>query len=365
LPINTNQKKSEKEQDLTIQDTAVKYSWTQEQMLELVLKKQEVLDENWVEQMIPSLVEKMLQNYEKYDRLNHLEGKDLPSKDVVIDVLEHLLALLFPGYYGTRQFIISNIRSFLNHTLTLIIDKFVGEIDKSLKYICRKIETCPEDFCINRAQVVMKELLDQLPEIRAYLKGDMQAAFDGDPAARSIEEVILSYPCVLAIATYRIAHELYIRGIPMIPRIMSEYAHSKTGIDIHPGAKIGKNFFIDHGTGVVIGETAEIGDNVKLYQGVTLGALSFTKDEKGRISKGGKRHPTIGNNVVIYAGATILGGKTIIEDAAVIGGNVWITTSIPSDTQVTIIPPKLRYKNINNHTKHSEQKKKIYDTQQE
>jgi serine O-acetyltransferase len=361
MPIHSTQKKSEERQDRKNRDTEVNYSLSQEQMLELVLRKQEVLDENWVEIMIPNLVEKMLQNYEKYDSLNHLEGKDLPSKDVVIDVLEHFLALLFPGYHGKRQSIISNPSSFLNHTLTLIIDKLVGEIDKSLKYICRKIETCPEDFCINRAEVVVKELLEQLPEIRVYLKGDMQAAFDGDPAARSIEEVILSYPCVLAIATYRIAHELYLRGIPMIPRIMSEYAHSKTGIDINPGAKIGKNFFIDHGTGVVIGETAEIGDNVKLYQGVTLGALSFTKDEKGRISKGGKRHPTIGNKVVIYAGATILGGKTIIEDAAVIGGNVWITTSIPSDTQVTIIPPKLRYKNINNHNKHSEQMKKIQD----
>lgn len=359
MHIDTNQKKSEKDQDLKIQDTEANYSWNPKQMLEMILRKQEVLEEDWVEKVIPKLVDEMLKNYEKYNSLNYLKGKNLPSKDTVIDVLENLLTILFPGYYGQRQIIISDVRSFLNNTLNLITDKFVGEIDKSLKYICRKIETCPEDVCIKRAQIVVKEFLEQLPEIRAGLKGDMQAAFDGDPAAKSTEEVILSYPCVLAIATYRIAHELYIRGIPLIPRIMSEHAHSKTGIDIHPGAKIGKNFFIDHGTGVVIGETAEIGDNVKLYQGVTLGALSFTKDEKGRISKGGKRHPTIGNNVVIYAGATILGGKTIIEDAAVIGGNVWIITSIPSDTQVTIIPPKLRYKNINNHKKHAVQNKKI------
>ena len=330
-------------------------------MLELVLRKQEVLEENWVEKVIPKLVDEILKNYEKYDSLNYLEGKDLPSTDIVIDVLEHLLTILFPGYYGKRQIIISDIRSFLNNTLNLITDKFVGEIDKSLKYICRKIETCPEDVCIRRSQLVVKEFLEQLPMIRVYLKGDIQAAFDGDPAARSTEEVILSYPCVLAIATYRIAHELYIRGIPIIPRIMSEYAHSKTGIDIHPGAKIGKNFFIDHGTGVVIGETAEIGDDVKLYQGVTLGALSFTKDEKGRISKGGKRHPAIGNNVIIYSGATILGGETFIGDAAVVGGNVWITTSIPSNTQVTIIPPKLRYKNINDHKRNADQNKR-YDT---
>ncbi|MCK5625589.1 hypothetical protein KAI11_01915, partial [Candidatus Bathyarchaeota archaeon] len=252
MHIDTNHIKVEKGQDLKIQDINANYSWSSEHMLDLVLRKQEVLEENWVEKVIPKLVDKILKNYKKYGSLNYLEGKDLPSKVVVIDVLEHLLSILFPGYYGKREIIISNIRSFLNNTLNLITDKFVEEIDKSLKYICQKIETCPKDVCVNRAQIVVKELLEQLPTIRAYLKGDLQAAFDGDPAAKSIEEIILSYPCVLAIATYRIAHELYIRGIPIIPRIMSEHAHSKTGIDIHPGAKIGKNFFIDHGTGVVI-----------------------------------------------------------------------------------------------------------------
>jgi serine O-acetyltransferase len=160
----------------------------------------------------------------------------------------------------------------------------------------------------------------------------------------STEEVILSYPCVLAIATYRIAHELYLRGIPLIPRIMSEHMHSLTGIDIHPGAKIGKNFFIDHGTGVVIGETAEIGDNVKLYQGVTLGALSFPKDEEGNIIKGRKRHPTVGNNVVIYSGATLLGADAVVGDNVVIGGNVWIISPVASGTKITIARPELRYK---------------------
>ena len=333
------------------------YSWDPEQMLELVLKKQEVLEKNWKERVIHKLVDEMLENYETYDSLNKLEGKDLPSNDVIIAVLKHFLTILFPGYYGKRQSIISDTRSFLNNTLSMIINELVREIDKSLKYLYQKIELYPEDVCIKRAQIIVKELLEQLPKIRTYLHADMQAAYDGDPAAQSIEEVILSYPCVLAITTYRIAHELYIRGVPMIPRIMSEYAHSKTGIDIHPGARIGKNFFIDHGTGVVIGETSEIGDNVKLYQGVTLGALSFTKDEKGQIVKGYKRHPTIGDSVIIYAGATLLGGDTIIGDATVVGGNVWITTSIPSNTQVTIIPPKLQYKNINNHKKNSEQKK--------
>jgi serine O-acetyltransferase len=174
------------------------------------------------------------------------------------------------------------------------------------------------------------------------LNGDIQAAYNGDPAAKSIDEVILSYPCVLAISTYRIAHELHIRGVPLIPRIMSEHAHSVSGIDIHPGAKIGKNFFIDHGTSVIIGETTEIGDDVKIYQGVTLGALSFLKDEKGLPVKGIKRHPTVGNNVIIYSNASILGEKAVIGDNAVIGGNVWITSKVPKDAVVTLKPPKLK-----------------------
>jgi serine O-acetyltransferase len=233
----------------------------------------------------------------------------------------------------------------------------VKEVEKSLKYICRRIVTCPEDFCLGRAQRVVQELLEHLPEIRIRLKGDVQAAYEGDPAAKSTDEVIISYPCILAIATYRIAHELYMRGVPFVPRIMSEYAHSQTGIDIHPGARIGNNFFIDHGTGVVIGETAEIGDNVKIYQGVTLGALSFPRDRKGKIIKGDKRHPTIGNNVVIYSGATILGGKTIVGDDAIVGGNVWITSSIPSGTRITIVPPELQLKDLNSSTKTTQEKR--------
>lgn len=166
----------------------------------------------------------------------------------------------------------------------------------------------------------------------------------------STDEVILSYPCVQAITTYRIAHELYLRGVPLIPRIMSEHIHSLTGIDIHPGAKIGKNFFIDHGTGVVIGETTEIGDNVKIYQGVTLGALSFPKDEKGQIIKGMKRHPTIGNNVVIYSGATLLGADAVIGDNVVIGGNVWLTSPVASGTKISIAPPEQNYRKEKNQT---------------
>ena len=184
------------------------------------------------------------------------------------------------------------------------------------------------------------QLLEEMPRLRAVLMGDVHAAYGGDPAAREHDEIILSYPCVTAIATYRIAHELYKRDIPLIPRIMSEWAHSLTGIDIHPGAEIGENFFIDHGTGVVIGETSIIGQNVKLYQGVTLGALSFRRDMNGRLVKGGKQHPTIENEVVIYSGATVLGGETTIGARSVIGANVWLTASVPPNTKVTIGNPK-------------------------
>jgi serine O-acetyltransferase len=176
--------------------------------------------------------------------------------------------------------------------------------------------------------------------VRTLLKGDVHAAFDGDPAAKSYEEIVMSYPCITAIATYRIAHELYVRQVPLVPRIMSECAHARTGIDIHPGARIGRNFFIDHGTGVVIGETTIIGDNVKIYQGTTLGALSFRRDERGRIIKGGKRHPTIEDNVTIYAEATILGDVTIGR-GAVIGGNTWIKESVPPGVTVASPNPDL------------------------
>ena len=186
-------------------------------------------------------------------------------------------------------------------------------------------------------------LLTHLPNIREMLKGDVKAAFDGDPAAKSPEEIVISYPCITAIAIYRIAHELYLKEVPLIPRIMSECAHTRTGIDIHPGATIGKNFFIDHGTGVVIGETSIIGDNVKIYQGTTLGALSFQRDAQGRIVKGGKRHPTIEDNVTIYAEATILGDVTIGK-GAIVGGNVWIKESVPPGVTVMTPNAELVYK---------------------
>ena len=313
-------------------------------MLNTLLKTPEKVQKEWPETGLQNLVDEIMQSYQTFGGMDHIEGKDLPSKKVVIEVLDDLFTVLFPGYLGKEGITKANITYFLGNTLTSIYTRLTNEVEKSLKYICRKITECPHDVCLKRAQVVVKELLEKIPEIRSLLSGDIEAAFSGDPAAVSTEEVILSYPCVLAIATYRIAHELYLRGVPLIPRIMSEHVHSLTGIDIHPGAKIGKNFFIDHGTGVVIGETVEIGDNVKLYQGVTLGALSFPKDEKGQVIKGRKRHPTIGNNVVIYSGATLLGAEAIVGDNVVIGGNVWVTNPVASGTQITIARPELKYK---------------------
>ncbi len=322
--------------------------WNPDRMLDALMRNQDKVEQGWVEKGVPKLVDQIMANYEKFGGMDHLEGRDLPSKKIVIEVLEDLLTILFPGYLGESEITKANIRYHLATKLTSVYTRLTEEVEKSLKYICRKIIECPRDVCQKRAQIVVKELLEDLPEIRSLLSSDIQAAFSGDPAAVSTEEVILSYPCVLAITTYRIAHELYVRCVPLIPRIMTEHMHSLTGIDIHPGAKIGRSFFIDHGTGVVIGETAEIGENVKLYQGVTLGALSFPKDEKGNIIKGRKRHPTIGNNVVIYSGATLLGAEAVIGDNVVIGGNVWVTSPISSGTKITIASPELKYK-MENH----------------
>jgi serine O-acetyltransferase len=343
MSVNPNPNIPKECQDCKNQNIDVE-CWNPDRMLDALMQNQGKFEQDWVEKGVPKLVDQIMVNYEKFGGMDHLEGRDLPSKKVVIEVLEDLLTILFPGYLGDSEITKANIKYHLGTKLTSVYARLTEEVEKSLKYICRKISECPRDVCQKRAHVVVKELLEDLPEIRSMLSSDIQAAFSGDPAAVSTEEVILSYPCVLAITTYRIAHKLYVRCIPLIPRILSEHMHSLTGIDIHPGAKIGKSFFIDHGTGVVIGETAEIGDNVKLYQGVTLGALSFPKDEKGNIIKGRKRHPTIGNNVVIYSGATLLGAEAVIGDNVVIGGNVWITGPISSGTKIAIAAPELKYK---------------------
>ena len=242
-------------------------------------------------------------------------------------MLDDILAVLFPGCWGKEKIGRPHTNFFLTDSLRHISIRIGKHIEDVLTYRCKK-DKCENCSCSERAEVALKHLVESLPVIREMLLEDIQAAFDGDPAAKFLEEIVLSYPCIEAIATYRIAHLLYELDVPIIPRIMSERAHSRTGIDIHPGAKIGSRFFIDHGTGVVIGETSVIGRNVKVYQGVTLGALSpFDKDGKPR--KGEKRHPDIEDDVIIYANATILGGETVIGKGAIIGGNTWITKSVP------------------------------------
>lgn len=249
------------------------------------------------------------------------------GREGVYDVLDTFLSILFPGCYNRDNISVDEINFYLNERLRYISYKFIKYLRDSFRYMCPEKE-CGSCDCNGKAQNVLMDLLQALPGIRETMISDVQAAKEGDPAATSLDEIVLSYPCIEAIATHRIAHQLYRHGVPIIPRIMSERAHSRTGIDIHPGAQIGRSFFIDHGTGVVIGETTTIGERVKLYQGVTLGALSpFDKEGKPRI--GEKRHPDIEDDVIIYANATILGGRTVIGKGSIIGGNTWITRSVP------------------------------------
>jgi len=298
---------------------------------------------------IEELVGRISQTYLGDSGINFIDASNLPARAKILEILDLLFEVLFPGYTGKRTITKSNVNFIIGDILWQIYTEFSEQIERAFQYQCR-IRKCDGCDCRTMAENVTQYLLAQLPNIRELLKGDVGAAFDGDPAAKSYEEIVISYPCIIAIATYRIAHELYLKQVPLIPRIMTECAHTKTGIDIHPGAKIGRNFFIDHGTGVVIGETTIIGDNVKIYQGATLGALSFPKDERGRIIKGGKRHPTIEDNVTIYAEATILGDVTIGK-GAVIGGNVWIKESVPAGVTVATPHPDLVY------TKHKKDKK--------
>lgn len=293
----------------------------------------------WSQRALPKIADRLMTAYAFHGDLQHLKGGDLPSKQRIVGILNDIMTILFPNLLGDTSLTEANIWYFLGSTMHSLHTRLEEEVIKSLKYVCFKEKECPVDICKERAQRVAEDILECLPEIKRRVSADVQAAYEGDPAAKSLEEVILSYPCIYAIATYRIAHELYEREVPMIPRMMSEHAHSLTGIDIHPGARIGENFFIDHGTGVVIGETSEIGNNVRIYQGVTLGGKSVPRGETSEL-RGKKRHPTVEDDVIIYSGATILGTETVIGRGAVIGGNVWITSSIPPGTTVTISAPK-------------------------
>ncbi|MBN2451533.1 MAG: serine acetyltransferase [Lentisphaeria bacterium] len=263
----------------------------------------------------------------------------MPERDAVISVLETFLEVLFPGYSGLRPVSRAAIGFVIGDMVNRIYRDLTEQVRRAYGYRCT-LECCEGCDCVRMAHEAVLGLLQRLPDIRRVLKTDVQAALDGDPATNSSDEIIIAYPGLKAIAIQRVAHELYVAKVPLIPRVMGEFAHTVTGIDIHPGATIGGSFFIDHGTGVVIGETAVIGDSVKIYQGVTLGALSFPKDACGRLIKGAKRHPNIEDNVTIYAGATILGDITVGHDS-VVGGNVWLTESVAPHSRVTIADPDL------------------------
>lgn len=265
--------------------------------------------------------------------MNTRRDVNLPGKRAMVAVLKEFLSILFPGCLTYEPVDHEDLEE-LKLRLKGIAAALIDQITRIEGY--RVLErTRPEDFdCAAQAERVVAELLSQLPTIRTFLQADILAAYEGDPAAHSNMEIVMSYPGLLAIATHRVANVLYRQDVHLLPRVMSEYAHSRTGIDIHPGATIGKGFFIDHGTGVVIGETCVIGSNVRIYQGVTLGALSFRKDAEGHLVKGIKRHPNVEDDVIIYANATILGGDTVIGKGSIIGGNVWLTHSVPPGSRI-------------------------------
>ena len=296
--------------------------------------------EKWLENNLSALTE-ALSPCKNCPVANTERDVNLPGTGAVIAVLEQLLAVLYPGCHGQAPVAHDNCHAHLQDTLRTVALKLCGQAHRAFEYACRRAtcQTC--DDCEAKARQAVVAVLNNLPAIRDMLQQDIQAAYEGDPAAMSTMEIVMSYPGLYAITVHRIAHALYAQGVPLIPRVMGEHAHSKTGIDIHPGATIGPGFFIDHGTGVVIGETCRIGKRVKLYQGVTLGALSFAKDAStGMLVKGTKRHPDVEDNVVIYAGATILGGETVIGHDSVIGGNVWLIHSVPPGSKVYNQTPK-------------------------
>lgn len=270
----------------------------------------------------------ILDSYLMYGGINLPDEKNFPNRENVISVLQDILSLIFPGFRTAEQIDQEKLKYITGEKINRIITMLTGETQKVLIFLCKN-ENLEKKTCFSLAEQTVLSLIEEIPEIRRKVSLDAKAALEGDPAARTFEEIILSYPGLEAVVVHRIAHFLHIKGVPIIPRIMSEYIHGKTGIDIHPGATIGESFFIDHGTGVVIGETCIIGDNVKVYQGVTLGALSVSKSFADK-----KRHPTIEDNVTIYAGATILGGKTVIGRGSIIGGNTWITESVPPGSTV-------------------------------
>jgi serine O-acetyltransferase len=292
---------------------------------------------------LQTVTDQLVESYSVCGRLHHLGHEPLPSREAVADILADLCEVIYPGYGRRQNLHIGNIAYYVGSLVDALHDKLTEQITRAIRH-----DRCREDAdydCEAEAQQKAVALLQRLPEIRHVLEQDVEAAYRGDTAAKTHHEIIFCYPGLFAITTYRLAHEMTRMGVPYIPRMMTEIAHSRTGIDIHPGATIGPAFFIDHGTGVVIGETTHIGRGVKLYQGVTLGALSFDRDGSGELVHGAyKRHPTLRDEVVVYANATILGGQTVVGEGAVIGSNVWLTKSVEPYAVVVLDNPQHKVK---------------------
>ncbi len=280
-----------------------------------------------------TIIENLIESYHETGGINRIDCGNLPSKRSIAASCERLLQLLFPGYHDEEPVPSEELEMITGERVVDLVSVLEVEVAKSLRL---REETNGRDMDFTgEAHRLCCEFLNELPKLRQLLRSDVAAAYEGDPAAKNFDEIILAYPCIETIAIQRAAHVLYGMDVPLIPRIMTEWAHSLTGIDIHPGARIGSHFFIDHGTGVVIGETCVIGNHVKLYHGVTLGARNFPKDENGRVVKGTKRHPNVGDHVVVYPNATVLGGKTTIGARSTIGANVFLRETVPPDSFVS------------------------------
>jgi serine O-acetyltransferase len=295
--------------------------------------------------LLQDTAKKLVASYREDTRGQRLNRHYLPSRKEIVETIQLQLALLYPGYYGVERLTSETVEYQVGVTLAELAHKLEEQTERCLCFDAERLthgESKPQfDGCAERARLVTQKFIERLPELRKRLIGDLQAAIDGDPAAQSMDEILLAYPGFLAVTVYRLAHELHQLGIPLMPRIMTEWAHSQTGADIHPGARIGAAFFVDHATGVVVGETSDIGDRVKLYQGVTLGALSFPRDSEGRLIRQTKRHPTVEDGATIYANATILGGKTVVGEGSVIGGSVFVTRTVAKGSRVALKPPDL------------------------
>jgi len=300
-----------------------------------------------LKEQLPELTQRIVDTYTKTDNINHLGHCPLPNYEVVVALLEDLKDIIYPGFRRRERLHHGNVTYHVGDLIDSLHDKLTAQLARALMHDDRvnhkDRDPCDEEVDYEaKGQAMTLDFLNRIPHLREVLSTDAQAAYEGDPACRNVDEVIFCYPGLEAITVYRIAHELQRLGAPFIPRMMTEWAHKETGVDIHPGATIGRYFFIDHGTGVVIGETCDIGEHVKLYQGVTLGALSFPTDSDGKLIRDSKRHPTIEDHVVIYANATVLGGKTVVGKESVIGSSVWLTSSIAPQTTVVMEKPKLR-----------------------